>query len=455
MNPALNALSLTQLSQYVSNAIRQVPQNVWVTAEIVDLRSSGGHGYMELLEKDAKGATVAKMRANIWRNSLDYIRRKFYAATGHDLSNGIKVMLCGTVIYHQQYGIAFSVSDIDPSYTLGDLERLRREILERLHREGILNLNKQIAMPAAPQRIAVISAAGAAGYGDFINQLADSPEHLQFYPCLFPAVMQGDKTSMSVREALARIEMSVDFWDCVVIIRGGGATSDLNGFDDYELAKTVATYPLPVIVGIGHERDRTVLDEIACVRCKTPTAVAAYLIDALRGALRHSYEVADSITRIAQERIAYEKQRLAQFATMTPTLATQRLSAARMALDYIGKTLPQLATNITTRETSRLDMIAQRIRSASEMPIMRGHQQLESIMQQLRQSTQLPIDRQRQTLTRISSLIEVLSPDNTLRRGYSITRHDGKAVRDASTLPPGTRIETILHSGSIISVVTD
>ena len=244
-------------------------QNQWVIAETSDLRlNRSGHCYTELIEKDANGETIAKVGAAIWASNYSRLYYKFKEATGQVLSTGMKVLVNVTATFHRLFGIKVIINDINPEYTLGDMARQRQEILNRLTADGIIDMNQQLPWPAVPQRIAVVSAAGAAGYGDFMNQLRGNPYGLQFYTCLFSAVMQGVQTVPTVLRALDSINRHLDLFDCVVIIRGGGATSDLNSFDNYELASTVAQFPLPVIVGIGHERDVTVLDYVASRRVK-------------------------------------------------------------------------------------------------------------------------------------------------------------------------------------------
>lgn len=427
-------MSLSQLSQVIGDSVRAVPilQGAWVMAELSDVRMSGGHCYMELVEKNAAGATIAKLRATVWAGQLRLIRSKFFAATGRDLGSGIKVMLWGAVGHHPVYGLAFSVGDIDPSYTLGDMERLRREILQRLSSEGLLDLNRRLALPLNPQRIAVVSAAGAAGYGDFVNQLSANSEHFQFYPFLFPAVMQGERTAASVGAALDLVEKSIDLWDCVVIIRGGGATTDLNGFDNYELARKVATFPLPVIVGIGHERDRTVLDEIAHTRCKTPTAVAAFLVDSLRSAFTSLSASTDWIMRYASNRLQGEKLRLHNAETMIPALASQRIASAGLKLEAVASHIPVAVASRTASASARLESTARLIGTLASNAADRCHRRIESL----------------------SRLVEALSPLNTLRRGYSVTRLNGKAVTSASQISPGAKITTILFDGKLESEVS-
>ena len=431
---AAGPLSLLEFARRISSAVNTNPglRGAWVVAELSDLnRHPTGHCYMELIQKDEQtGRTIARMRATIWRSALLSIDRKFFTATGRQLSGGMKVMLRLDASHHELYGMSANITDVDPSYTLGDMERLRREILEKLRREGVLGLNKTLQVPVNPQRIAVISAAGAAGYGDFVNQLGASAEGFKFYPLLFPAAMQGLSTSASVREALARIEMSVDFWDCVVIIRGGGATTDLNGFDDYELARAVATYPLPIIVGIGHERDRTVLDEIACVRCKTPTAVAGYLIDCMRFAEHVADEAGATIVHLVRDRLAGQHERLARASALIPEIPRRRLEA----------------------ESRRLDSLRDMLVASSRGKTQSGLQYLQNIPAMLKAAVASRINLAGSRLESLTQLVNVLSPDNTLRRGYSITRVGGKAVRSIADVKEGDIVETTLLDGTLRSL---
>ncbi|MDE6382443.1 MAG: exodeoxyribonuclease VII large subunit, partial [Muribaculaceae bacterium] len=322
-----------------------------VSAVWSNLLAGGALCYMELVEKDAAGTTRAKIRAMIWSGTLAALRRKFFDATGRDIASGMKVLVRGSASHHSIYGLSFTISDIDPTYTLGDMERVRREILERLTREGIIGRNRQIPLPPVLQRIAVISAEGAAGYGDFINQLAYNPDRFAMYTLLFPAVMQGERTAPTVMAALDRVEMTRDMWDAVAIVRGGGSTTDLNGFDNYELARRVALFPLPVIVGIGHERDRTVLDEIACVRCKTPTAVAAFIIDSMRGAWE---DLIDHMNRI----IAY---------------GNNALTGEHRWLDNLSQKIPAYARNFILQEKMKLASLSQSVPSLVQGRVMRQH----------------------------------------------------------------------------------
>lgn len=451
-----NSLTLSQLQQLISNVINLEPglRNVWVQAEFSDLRVAGGHCYMELIEKDSAGTTRAKIRAMIWRGTLDVINRKFFEATGRYLASGLKVLVRGSASHHPVYGLSFTISDIDPAYTLGDMERVRREILERLARENIIGCNKSLALSPTPQRIAVISAAGTAGYGDFMNQIANNPDRFAVYTLLFPAIMQGERTAASVIDALDKVEMTAPMWDAVVIIRGGGATTDLNGFDNYDLARRVALCPIPVIVGIGHERDRTVLDEIACVRCKTPTAVAAFIIDALRVAYTGVTEIVRRITKYGADALRGEHLRLSNMSQTLPALARNRILREHMNLNRLSQILPGLVQQRVMQQKIILDRFASRLDRAVDARINAGKLMLERYAMRLAGASANVSQRENMRLRRLSDMIRLLSPDNTLRRGYSITRVNGHAITDPASIEPGALIETTLAAGTLTSTKT-
>lgn len=449
-----DSLSLAEFQQLVSNTLnRELSlRNVWVRAEFSDLRVAGGHCYMELIEKDTAGTTRAKMRAMIWSSTLGGIRRKFYEATGRDIASGMKVMVRGSISHHAVYGLAFTISDIDPTYSLGDMERLRREILERLNREGVINMNKGLDVPPDLQRIAVISAQGAAGYGDFMNQIDNNPEKFSIYTMLFPAVMQGERTAPTVLAALELVENTIDLWDAVVIIRGGGATTDLNGFDNYDLARRVATFPLPVIVGIGHERDRTVLDEVACVRCKTPTAVAAYIIDRLRDVCDRTYELVEQIARYGAESLKGEHLRLANMRQSVPALVRTQMMREKMKLTRVAESLPRVVKDRVASARLGLEAYTPRILKAKERRIGESRVNIQSLTMKVENLARVVLDKNRTKLEHAGDMLRLLSPENTLRRGYSITRVGGKAVTDPAQISPGEEIETTLAQGKLFSV---
>ena len=425
------ALSLSQLNTLVGRALAEAPlQNVCVVAELSDLRVNHGHCYMELIEKDAAtGSVNARLRAVIWASSFSRINADFFSATGRRLESGLKVMACGSVNYHSAYGLSFVISGIDPSYTMGEAERRRREIIMRLTREGVIDLNRSLEWPDVALRIAVISAKGAAGYGDFIHQLYTNRRHLRFTTRLYPALMQGREAPGAIISALEEIAADEELWDGVVIIRGGGATSDLAAFENYDLAANIAQFPLPVIIGIGHERDVTVLDYVANMRVKTPTAAAEWLIG--RGA-----EALDRLDQLASE---------------IHHTASSMISGAREQLSYISATLPHLPATALKNSARRLDRCTMALTETVRGRLRPRLSQLDMISERIPALAAAAVERQKSRLDSASRLLEVLSPMATLKRGYSITRVGGRAVTSVAGIPSGSLIETTLADGTVIS----
>ncbi|MBO7260083.1 MAG: exodeoxyribonuclease VII large subunit, partial [Bacteroidaceae bacterium] len=318
-----NTVSLLELNNIVRRLLEiEMSDTYWVKAEISTMQVAyNGHCYMELVQKDSTGGNfVAKARANVWKSTFQPLRTRFEMETGQKLSAGLNVLLEVSVSFHEQYGYALVVHNIDPTYTMGDMARRRKEILARLEADGVLELNKELKIPMLPQRIAVISSATAAGYGDFCNQLNENQYGFKFSVTLFSAVMQGDRAESSIISALDSIAIRAKDFDVVVIIRGGGATSDLNCFDSYMLAMNIANFPLPVITGIGHERDDTVIDVVAHTRVKTPTAAAELLIGVVLDSAAHlqqlSVRFADRIRVLMEE----EKRRMTVLSQKIPSL---------------------------------------------------------------------------------------------------------------------------------------
>jgi exodeoxyribonuclease VII large subunit len=409
-SPSAHALSLYQLNALVKQGLKAcLPDAYWVQAELSEVHANyNGHCYVEFVQKDPRSNNlIAKARGTIWSNVYHLLKPYFEEATGQTFTAGIKVLVKVTVDFHELYGFSLSVQDIDPTYTLGDMARRRQEILRQLETEGVLTMNKELPLPACLQRIAVISSATAAGYGDFCNQLQHNPYGLVFYTRLFPAVMQGDRTEAAVIAALDAIAAQQDRWDAVVIIRGGGATSDLSCFDTYALAANCAQYPLPIITGIGHERDDTVIDSVAHTRVKTPTAAAEFLI-------AHQLQAAEAVEALA--------------ARMRDALAG-RLEEQQRRLQRLMERLPlQVKMRLQAENHER---IALRLENSVKTLMLKQQHRLELIQNQLKAA----------------------SPEHLLKLGYSITLKDGHAVTDASQLQPGDLLTTRLWHGTAVSKV--
>ena len=437
-------ITLFELNQLVREVIEcEMPDEYWVEAELSECRESRGHCYMELIQKDETTATpIAKASAKCWASKWMLIRSGFERTTGQRLHAGMKVLLKVYAQFHEAYGFSWIVTDIDPTYTLGDMARKRQEIIRQLKAEGVFDLQRELCLPLFCQRIAVISSETAAGYGDFCNQLADNPYGFIFETHLFPATMQGDDVEQSIIAALGRIfsEYSDDSdyseysdypFDCVVIIRGGGATSDMSGFDTLALAENVANFPIPIITGIGHDRDESILDMVSHTRVKTPTAAAAFLIDHLKivwDALNDSQE---QILRLAQQKLTYYKS---QFAS-------------------VAELLPRLFANVKVRQEARLDALSNSITHHAQQKILNSQLSIINLENRLPILLDRRLMAEKHRLQLIEEKAKNLDPALLLSRGYSITLKDGHAIRDAAALYPGDEIETRLEKGTIKSIV--
>lgn len=427
------AMSLYELNSLVAGVVTlDMPGEYWVEAELSEAREVRGHCYMELVEKDERANTpIAKASAKCWASRWAMLRPMFERVTGERLHAGMKVMLKVKAQFHPAYGFSWIVSDINPEYTIGDLMRRRQEIVRQLKADGVFDLQRELSLPMFAQRIAVISSEGAAGYGDFCRQLSDNSRHYKYKVELFGAIMQGEGIERSVIEALDAIYDRTGDFDVVVIIRGGGATSDLSGFDTLALAENVANFPLPIITGIGHERDESVLDLVAHTHVKTPTAAAQLLIDNLA----HTDSLLDNISqRIVRQMSA-------------------RMDTERMRFASVAGRIPMLFSLVKTREWGRADRIGQRIATAIERRLTAASTRLSNISQKLETSVRHSVDNESHRLQLLAQRIEAQNPELLLSRGYSITTYDGRAVRDASTLPDGAIVETKVEKGCFKSVV--
>ena len=331
-----NPLSLSCLNRMVRTAIEeQLPLKYWVTGELSEVRATSvGHCYIELVERDeATGEISAKARGTIWSRVYSLLRPYFLEQTGREFSVGLKVLLQVSVNFHEVYGFSLDVCDIEPAYTIGDMARQRMLIVQRLTDEGVINLNKELLFPLLPKRVAVISSASAAGYGDFCDQLNGNLYGFNFRVQLFPAPMQGGKVEEGIISALDAIARDIDSWDVVVIIRGGGATSDLSCFDTYDLANNCAQFPLPIVTGIGHQRDDTLLDIVAHTRVKTPTAAAELLIHTMLVQAEKIENLRRAIPDTVARRIADERRRVEMLVQNLPLSVAMLLQQQRHKLD--------------------------------------------------------------------------------------------------------------------------
>ena len=431
-------LTLLELNSLVKEVVElSLPNEYWVEAELSEAREVRGHCYMQLIQKDERSNTpVAQAPAKCWKSSWMLIQPHFERVTGQRLCAGLKVLLKVYAQFHENYGFSWIVTDIDPTYTMGDMARRRQEIIRALKAQGIFDLNRELPLPQFAQRIAVISSEQAAGYGDFLNQLVRNKYGFQFDIELFPAIMQGEQVESTVIAALNEIyrkqtQTQLPF-DCVVIIRGGGAVADLSGFDTLPLAENVANFPIPVITGIGHDRDESVLDMVAHTAVKTPTAAADILIDNLK-------HTNDRISD-ARERIINTTNRILQM---------QHLRLSRLT-----QAIPALFTLATTQQTARLNRLTDRMTTAAGQLTTERRHRLDILEQTLLPIVNSKLMQQRHRLQLITQRIEAVNPERLLARGYSITLHKGKVLSSTSHIQPGDTIETRLQQGRFSAVVT-
>ena len=405
--------SLLELNRLVRATIEDtLCEQYWLEAEIGQIGENNGHCYLEFIQKiEGHNTPVARAKAKCWRNVWGSVRPYFKHTTGQTLTLGMKVLVLVHPDFHEAFGFSWIVDDIDPRFTLGDMARRRQEIIRQLKAEGVFDLNRELPLPLFTQRIAVISSSTAAGYGDFCRQLEENKRGFRFSVTLYESLMQGEGVERSIISALDKINAHIDDYDCVVIIRGGGATSDMSGFDSLLLAENVANFPLPVITGIGHDRDECILDMVSHTRVKTPTAAAAFLIDRLEQVARRIDDAADRITSYVQHRMEIEKMRLSR--------AAERI--------------PILFSLVKSKQENKMEALNQRIASA----------------------VQRLIDRRRHTLDILEQRTKSLDPTLLLQRGYSITLVNGHALRSPSAVKPGDIIVTRLADGTVKSTVNE
>lgn len=471
-------LSLFELQQRVKGSLDDTfSMPVWVKAEISEMTTNrSGHCYLDLAETEpGTDNVIARCRATIWSYTFRMLKPYFETTTGQTFTEGLKVLLQAKVEYHEVYGFSLNIRDIDPVYTLGDLARQRREIIRRLQDDGVFEMNKELELPEVPQRIAIISSPTAAGLQDFLDQLHTNPHQFVFYTKLFQAVMQGNEAPRSIMNALDLIYTYEDSFDAVVIIRGGGAQLDLACFDQYELAFHVAQFPLPVITGIGHDKDDTVIDLVAHTRMKTPTAVAEFLIS---GALQFSQglnELEKHFMELITNQLDDHRSRLNDAASQLNLLVNQMIVSQQNRLNIAGIHLAnrtetflkdqQLAlkqvitetknqTNrFVTRQNHLLDRSGNKLNFIFREQVLKNKNLLNQFQHLIKIRSLETIRAEKKNLNLIQEKLRLVDPQNIIKRGYSLTMIDGKIVKSVSLIKEGDLIETRLSDGTVESKV--
>jgi exodeoxyribonuclease VII large subunit len=453
-----HTLKLSDLQDEIREIIQSsfgIPR--WISCEIMDITQNySGHCYLDLIEKDEKSDKVlARARATIWASSYRMIKPYFETSTGYELTSGIKILVLARVEYHPVYGLSLNIQDIDPTYTLGDVERKKREIIQRLGNEGVLDMNKEIPLSIVPQKIAVISSLTAAGFEDFMDQLKGNPYGYKFYTHLFPAVMQGENAEQSIIGSLEKIFEYESHFDAVVIIRGGGSKSDLACFDSYDLAFHISQFPLPVITGIGHEQDDTISDMVAHTRLKTPTAVAGFFIDKLASFESELEEFKDELINATITILNEQKLRLQLFQQKYVSGTVAMVHALKQQLlKLTGNARLQVQQQLRFHD-QLITRLLENLRSTAKHVPQRKNIESVHMMQRFLQLIHNKLAGENKKLEDYLRLIAYAEPGQILKMGFSISRKDGKALKDVKSTAPGTIVETELYRGKFKSKITD
>jgi exodeoxyribonuclease VII large subunit len=425
-------MTLQELNQLVRNNLRQqMPGTYWVQAEISECKEHfSGHCYLELIQKkEGQDSLCAKARATIWASVWQNLKPAFLRQTGTNLSPGLQILAEVAVDFHELYGFSLVIKDIDPTYTLGDQARRRQEILKRLEKEGVIDQNKEWPWPVIPRRIAIISSPAAAGYQDFMRQLTDNEYGFSFYTALFPATMQGGEAPRSIIQALDSVIDSGLPFDVVVIIRGGGAVTDLQCFDDYALCFYATQYPLPLLTGLGHDKDSSILDRVAHTSVKTPTAAAEHLIATLAQQAMRMDDLADRLQRRVRQVLDNQRLTMQRLPGQLASLVQQQLMQANLKVERQSSALRQATRGVLLEEQQRNTLLSTRLTMKAN-----------TLMEQEQLRWRL-----------LEQSILGFSPEAMLKKGFSLTVFQGKALRSIEELPVDALIETRLADGCLIS----
>jgi exodeoxyribonuclease VII large subunit len=470
-------LTLSQLNEAIKDALLDAfPTTVWVVAEVSELKENrSGHCYLELIEKQ-DNTILARSRATIWSYTFRMLKPYFETSTGQSFASGIKIMVQATVEYHPAYGLSLNIKDIDPTYTVGDMALQRKEIITRLQSEGIFEMNKELELPLVPQKIAIISSATAAGFQDFMNQLEGNEFGFKYYTKLFEATMQGAETVPSIIYALERIFQYEDFFDVVIIIRGGGATADLASFDNYDLAFNVTQFPLPIITGIGHEKDDTIIDLVAHTRMKTPTAVAEFLISGVASYYERLQELENEVVKLVRSAIDEEQNKLERIAESLNYSVSGFINEKEVQLTKTGNELQQKVSEFSFKKNYELNNLKHDLDSAvalwfvenknrvyqkqrvlkrvADAAIVKEEGKLIHLKEQLEYELRRILFKEKERIHINENTTRLLDPKNVLKRGYSLTLKEGEIVKTAKQLNPNDEIETRFADGSVKSKIT-
>ncbi len=449
--------SLSELQKLIKKSLQdKLPGYYWVSAEISELKLNyAGHCYLELIEKDKQEDIKSRIRAIIWSQKSRLLLPYFENVTGQPLSEGIRVLLRVNIEYHELYGLSLIIHNIDPAYTVGEMALKRKQIIERLESEGVIDINKELPFPMLPYRIAVVSSEQAAGFKDFTDELNRNEFGYRYFTRLFKAVMQGNETEASVCNAINNIFEETTNYDIIVIVRGGGSQADLSWFDNYNIAYLITQLPIPVLTGIGHQKDLSVTDMVAHRSFKTPTAVADFIINQSLKTEEYLLQISGSIIDLSRQmvkakRIIINRLSVNIIPKVRISLHNKQILLNRSGLRLSGNTQSYLSHN-----RARLNTIKTSVSKRSYKNMDDKHRQINDLKNRFEPAFKRYKNQKQTILDNFSRSIDYLRPSRVLERGYSITLYNNKAVRSSNELKPGYEISTILNLGRVESKVFD
>ncbi|QKG80580.1 exodeoxyribonuclease VII large subunit [Tenuifilum thalassicum] len=456
MEQTKQTYSLLELNNLVKERLKEnFPSPYWVIGEISEIKEhNSGHCYLELIQKDENSnSIVARARATIWAYTYRMLKPYFESATGIKLTSSLKVMVLAQVTFHESFGYSLNITDIEPTYTIGDLELKKRETINKLIADGVFDMNRELSLNILPNRIAIISSSQAAGYQDFIDQLENNKENFKFDVTLFEATMQGEQAVRSIIDALTRINDRIDEFDAVAILRGGGATVDLSCFDNYELASHIAQFPLPIITGIGHEKDKSIADMVAYQAVKTPTALAEYLIDAIAEAESIYLNLKERLQDVASETLEKESSRLIQITTHLNNFCQLKLKKEEHAIISLSEQLFSSTKIAVFKSKSLISRLNESLNGLARHVINNRYQHIEALNKNISKTFLAKIHKDKQKLDFLNRMIATLDPINTLKKGFTITKINGNIVKSSKSIKTNDIITTIFHDGEVKSKV--
>jgi exodeoxyribonuclease VII large subunit len=445
-------IALSELIFSLKKKIEQsFSQPQWVVAEINELNENrSGHCYLELVEKSqGNDKLLVKVRATIWAFSYRMIKPYFESVAGEVLKSGMKVLFKVSVVFHELYGFSLNITDIDPSFTLGDFARKKAEIIAKLEKDGVLDINKSLVLPDVIQDIAVISSETAAGFGDFKDQLLNHPSNYRFSVDIYPAVMQGNNTGQSIINALNQIFDAGIAYDAVVIIRGGGAKSELSSFDDYELAYHITQFPIPVITGIGHERDETVCDIVANTKLKTPTAVAEFVIDKAEQVNSALMELSQRIASAATLNLRASVSQLGQNIELLAVYSEKKLHQQEVLLGHVSSNMGKEAKRLLSSNSNLLVRFTEAIAIKANTVLAIQRDYTDKLHRSIPKETARYLGVMENNLNNAERAVKLLSPQEVLKRGYALVKKSGKYHGEVAGFEPNDQLTVELIDGSI------